>query len=244
MTGAWARRAGAARGWAADGRGAGPRRGRSRRGSTGCSAAAASREHQAAEYAVPPDRLRGVARARGLVLAAAREQRRDQPLVDADRRDRGAAQRRGRGLVAGHGRAGGCSPTARRSSSARATRTPVQALALGELARFGPRHDDDVVVGGQRAAASRANASRSRRLTRLRSTAPPTLRETDRPRRGPRRSRAAGRLARERVEHEVAVAVRPALAVDALELRAARQPAALGARALPLTRAAASTVRR
>ena len=70
---------------------------------------------------------------------------------------------------------------------------PVEALALGELARRRARHDDDVVAGRD-ACASAPNASRSRRLTRLRSTAPPTLRDTDRPSRGPsgRRRRRAG----------------------------------------------------
>ena len=45
---------------------------------------------------------------------------------------------------------------------------PVEALALGELARIRARDDDDVVAGGQpRRRASKA--SRTRRLTRLRS---------------------------------------------------------------------------
>src|SRR5271166_5170970 len=42
-------------------------------------------EHQAPKYAELPDRLHRIARARGLVLAASRQQRRDQALVEHDR---------------------------------------------------------------------------------------------------------------------------------------------------------------
>src|SRR5437868_11975486 len=48
-------------------------------------------QDQAPEYAEAADRLRGVGRAGGLVLAAAREERRDHALVGDDRRDRDAA---------------------------------------------------------------------------------------------------------------------------------------------------------
>ena len=191
-------RAGAGGSGAADGTGAGPRPGRSRRGSTGCSAAGATPPStRPAEYAEAPDRLHRVARARRLVLAAPR-----------------AARARSRA-----GRAGSARWRSRRAARSRASRLaqrpadelgrararmPVEALALGELARLGPRDDDDVVVGRARARPRAANASRSRRLTRLRSTAPPTLRDTDSPRRGPSRRGVA--VARERVEDEEAVA--------------------------------------
>ena len=48
------------------------------------------RQDRAAEYAELPDRLRGVGRAGRLVLAAARQRRRDQALVERDRRGRDA----------------------------------------------------------------------------------------------------------------------------------------------------------
>src|ERR1700677_2487582 len=44
-------------------------------------------EHRAAKYAVLPDRIDRVVRARRLVLAAPRQDRREHPLIDDDRRD-------------------------------------------------------------------------------------------------------------------------------------------------------------
>ena len=70
----------------------------------------------------------------------------------------------------------------------------------------------------------------------FRSTAPPSLRPTETPRRGESRVRA-----RERVEHEMPAGVRAALAVDAVELAAARQAPALATRAVgPSPRASAA----
>ena len=60
---------------------------------------------------------------------------------------------------------------------------PRQALALGQLADLGTRHDNHVLARVQLALHA-AKASRSSRFTRLRSTAPPTLRETESPSRG------------------------------------------------------------
>ena len=70
------------------------------------------------------------------------------------------------------------------------------------------------------------------RLTAFRSIAPPTLRLTETPRRtsssgSPRSARPVIRLAREGVEDEEAVRVRAAVAVDAVEVAAARQAATL-----------------
>src|SRR6185437_2561666 len=49
-------------------------------------------EHRAPKYAVLPDRLDRIARAGRLVLAAARDRRRDHPLIDDDRSRRKPAQ--------------------------------------------------------------------------------------------------------------------------------------------------------
>ena len=126
-----------------------------------------------------------------------------QPLMRG--RPRSAPGRRAR-------RARGARP---RGPRARRARAPRAARRRPRRGRSGTRP------------ASPANASRSSRLTLLRSTAPPTLRDTDRPRRGPSAAALAG--AREGVEHEETVADRPALAVDALELGATRQSPALRA---------------
>ena len=83
------------------------------------------------------------------------------------------------------------------------------------------------MIGGQRSSPMPQKASRSARLTALRSTAPPTLRLTEIPRRVADLVRAAPRRAREGVEDEEAVGVRAAVAIDAVEVPAARQPTAL-----------------
>ena len=59
-----------------------------------------------------------------------------------------------------------------------------ESLPLGELPGRRARHDDDVVTRARAPASAWAKASLSRRFTRLRSIAPPTLRDTDRPSRG------------------------------------------------------------
>ena len=74
------------------------------------------------------------------------------------------------------------------------------------------------------------NASRRARLTRLRSTAPPTLRLTETPRRiSARLALAAG----EAVEHQIAGRVGGPLAVDAVEVAAAREAPSLARPASP-----------
>jgi hypothetical protein len=149
------------------------------------------------------DRLDRVARARRLVLAAPRDRGRDHPLVDDDRRERhhggarGGARRRA-GLRAltvdpvelippsSRCSGGGASAQPALAISSPATRPRPEALALGQLARRG-RATTTTSWPGLSSASRCANASRSSRLTRLRSTAPPTLRDTDSPSRGRRR---------------------------------------------------------
>ena len=155
------------------------------------------------------DRLYRVARAARLVLAARRDRRRDQPLVQPDRRGRDSA-------AAAHARLPAASSS---SSSAPRDRRP------------GPRARPAREPRGARRRRSRGrsadpprgarNASRSRRLTRLRSH-----RSAHLPRDRYSKSRSIGvAAARERVQDQMAVAVRAAAAVDPLELGAARQPA-------------------
>ena len=207
------------------------------------------REHRAPKYAVLPDRFDRIARARRLVLAAPRDRRRDEALVATI----GATSRRARAT-----RAGASTSVPRPGSRAArlcARRSPARSSAQRRLRRLrvaqprlrnqlaersfapaSPSRSTSSAADGRAttttswparsSSSARANASRSIRLTRLRSTAPPTLRDTDSPRRG----RSADGV-RERVEHQVAVRRRAALAVDALELRAARQAAAAGRRA-------------
>ena len=104
---------------------------------------------------------------------------------------------------------------------------PIEPL-LGERlgqARAGRRSRDRRRRRGP--ASTRADASRRSRLTRLRSTAPPTLRETVSPTRG---SLALGAgIARERVDDEVPRRRRAAPPVDGVEVSGAREaPAARG----------------
>ena len=163
-----------------------------------------------------------VARAGRLVLAAARKRRRDHAAGRAGSgRSRPRAQRSVMPASA-RPRLGSTQLAAQLGAG-----TPVQTLALGQLARV--RAAPTITTSCAVAAAwrlARSNASRSSRLTgcgrrRRRPCATPT-------------GRGAARLAgsspspRERVQDEVPVAVRAALAVDALELGAARQAAALG----------------
>src|SRR4051794_32540393 len=132
-------------------------------------------QDDAAEYAVPRDRLYGVARARGLVLAAPRQRRRDEALIEADGRQHGAT---GEGA-----HRAGAAGSAFSSSSSRARRTPSRpSCSASSLAGGRATTTTSWPDGTSGAAASKA--SRTRRLTRLRGTAPPTLRDTDKPSRG------------------------------------------------------------
>ena len=99
--------------------------------------------------------------------------------------------------------------------------TPGAHRARPGRPRPGERRDE-VVVGGARSRPQKA--SWRLRLTAFRSTAPPTLRLTETPR---RTSSPARRRPAERVDHEEAVAERAALAVDAVEVAASRETPAL-----------------
>ncbi len=196
------------------------------------------REHQAPKYAVLPDRIDRIARARRLVLAAPRHRRREHPLVDDDRREHNRPGDRA-GAVCGRrlrpSRPRGCSRTLLLGRRPRRWRSPAlgdqlgerrvepgQALALGQLARLRAGHDDDVLSGAQlglsaertprAAAASRGCARRRHR---------PCGRPTD-------PAADARRRIGERVEHEMAVGRRAPLPVHTLELGAARQAATAG----------------
>src|SRR5688500_1108937 len=136
-------------------------------------------EHQPAQYAVPPDRLYGVGGAGRLVLAAARESRRDHPLVGDDRRH-GDLPR-------------GDHFAALSTSSPRAARTPSRP-SRSHSSSASRRATTTTSWSAGSWARTSANASRSRRLTLLRATAPPTLRETDRPRRGPSSAPSRGNV--------------------------------------------------
>ena len=139
-------------------------------------------QSKSAEYAESLNGLRGIFRARGVVLAPRAEQRRDQALVEPDRRydepshhshlaasSVGASPRR--------------SPRAREISSPRACRIPSRPSRSARARASCLATTTASVPDGSRLLSS-ATASRSSRFTRLRSTAPPTLRDTESPRRG------------------------------------------------------------
>ena len=138
-------------------------------------------QHDAAQRPVRPHRLDRVGRAGRLVLAAAREAaarrtagraaRAPAAPARASTRPHAAAPRRARRRV--------CQPS-RSSSSASSRCKAVQPLGVHELAAPGARHDH-VVVTGRQIVAERPERLAERRLTRLRSTAPPTVRPTDTP---------------------------------------------------------------
>src|SRR4029077_11278927 len=160
------------------------------------------REHRAPKYAVLPDRLDRITRTAGLVLAAPGNRRRDEPLVDRDRSDRhgaSGARKTRRGCLAracvrrrSHRlSSAGCSSAASATSqspalaisSVRDASTPDSPSRSTSSAADGLATTTTSCPGLSSASAC-ANAWRSIRLTRLRSTAPPTFRDTDRPRRG------------------------------------------------------------
>src|SRR4051794_41470640 len=132
-------------------------------------------QDDAAQYAVPRDRLYGVARARRLVLAAARQRRRDEPLVEADGAQDGAAGERAHRA--------GVAASAFSSSSSSARRMPARP-SCSASSRAGGRATTTTSWPDGTSGAAASKASRTRRLTRFRGTAPPTFRDTDSPRRG------------------------------------------------------------
>ena len=175
---------------------------------------APARQHEPAQRSVGPHGLDRVVRARRQVLAAARERRRDEALVEADRREYEGA----------HG-ALVLAPAEPGHELGQRAAHPVRAVALGELERVGAGDDD--VVGG----VGQALGLGPERLAQHALDAVALDGAADAPRDRQPEARAGVGLvvrARERVEHEVAIALRAPLPVHALELGAARQASALG----------------
>src|SRR3954451_22611385 len=200
------------------GTGAGPPRDPSRRGWTGCSAA----------HATPPAPDPAVCRSRG-------SPGRRTPSTSARTCSAAAAPARSRAgrRRSAQGRAGASRPVAfaagRRLLDELGQRAAnaLEAVARGQLAHLGPRHHDDVLVGRQ--AVGQRHESLSEQALHLVAIdrAAHLARHRD------AQTGAVGGLprgrAREAVEDEEAVADRPTLAIDALELRAARKAPALRA---------------
>src|SRR3954454_5859584 len=126
------------------------------------------------QYAVALDGLDGVGRARGLVLAARRQRRRDEGAPQRDRQHGQAAGQAHSAISSASARLIPASPSREASSRASGRATSTKSWLAGRLS------------------ATAQNASRSSRFTRFRSTAPPTLRETDTPNRGSRASAPRG----------------------------------------------------
>ena len=204
------------------GRGSGPRRSRRRRGSRDCTAAGASRRgrlraaHRSGER--PRRRTRSTT---GWYLQRAGSAGRDRALVEADRRHQDAAQRAHASLPA---RPRG---PPRRAPSAAPARSPARR----------PR-------APARRAAGRATITKSWPGVELAGARPERLAQQPldavaldgaaelAPDRDPQPRLGLVVGARKRVDDQVPAGVRATLAVDAFELAAARQPAALAARAI------------
>ena len=136
--------------------------------------------------------------------------------------------------AAGSRASGRRAPAARRSASRGCPLREREDLgrrarsATGSRGSRPPRTDRVVRSARSRARSARtretsSNAARRRRFRRLRSTAPPSCRETARPRRGLTQRVL---LARERVENEKTGRDRLALAVDGVEVAGAREAVA------------------
>ena len=113
----------------------------------------------------------------------------------------------------------------RRASSAQGRGDALGALTLDQTCDVGAGDEHEVVVCREARGSSPQNASRSARLTALRSRGAADLAADRDPEPTSPSSGVVG--ARERVEDQEAVGVRAAVAVDAVEVAAARQPAAL-----------------
>src|SRR5690242_18165817 len=132
-------------------------------------------EDKAPEYAVGPDRLHRIFGTARVVAAAVAERGRDRPLVGTNGGDGDRAQSR-------HASALRASP-AESSSSRSASSIPFSPRSRASSPASGRATKTKSCPPGSSSAEAQ-KASRSRRFTRLRSTAPPTLRPTDTPRRG------------------------------------------------------------
>ena len=152
-------------------------------------------QDESAEYAESRDRLRGVFRARRVVLARARRRTARSAVGRAwigSTNDRPASVTLHRS-TGPHGELGAPTRTSRLVDqfAERTQRIPARPSRSARARASGRATTTASVPAGRRAPRS-ANASRRSRLTRLRSTAPPTFRETDSPRRGGRARRRAG----------------------------------------------------
>ena len=180
----------------------------------------AQRHQRAAQRTVHADRLLGVARAAGLEAAGRRPAGHERVHDEAPQVD-GAEQQPERD------RASCGAPAGAVGELAHFRLEPVEPLArpAPRPGRAGRRSRGRRRRPGP--GSTRAAASRSSRLTRLRSTAPPTLRETVSPTRGS--AAPDDGIAREGVDHEVPRRCRAAPPVDGLEVSRAREaPAARG----------------
>src|ERR1035438_8939172 len=150
-------------------------------------------EHHALKYAVLPDRVYGVVRAGGLILAAPGNGRRDEPAVEKHGSNGDVSQHAAQRARTGRGGTHVCpsspapSPGLRSpdltSSSPSAEPIPARPSRSASSSASG-RATTTTSWPGASVGSTSEKASRSRRLTLLRSTAPPTFRDTDRPIRG------------------------------------------------------------
>ena len=179
-------------------------------------------QQAAAQETELPKRVDRVLRAGRVVLAATLREGAERVPIHVDAGDAG-----------GPGEAGEPPHAVRASSPAPSRPGNLPHLVDQPLEALGsrrPRRGPAARRGRSRARRgsselTRSKASRRRRFTRLRSTAPPTLRETARPRRGSRADLVLV-AARKRVQDEVAGRHRPAVAVHGVEVPRAGEPAA------------------
>ena len=197
-------------------------RSRSRRGSTGCSAAAAtpastSPPQHAVACGSPPRRTPSSV---GSYLQRGRQQRRDQRAGRA-----GSARARARAAARIIALASSARPPALPTQPRGAPRaTPSSPRSRRQLAGVGARDEHEVVAAGQLV------GRRPERLAQqpLHPVALDRAADLAADRHAEPRRRGRGASgARERVDDEVAGRARAPLAVDAVELRAAGEPAAL-----------------
>ena len=178
------------------------------------------RKDRSFEHAIAIDRLHRVLRAGRVVLAAPRERGRDPALVRADRPDRQKPSRK-RSV-----------PQPRPSTSSEsAERIPLRPSRSARSRAIGARDDDVVGARGQ------PRGLVPERLAQHRVDAVAVDGATDAARDGQAKPGAVEPRPvlpmRERVEDEETIALRATLPIDALELRAARQPAASGSALAP-----------
>ncbi len=176
-------------------------------------------QNQPAEYAELVDRLRGILRARRVVLAPRSHQRRDQPLIDPDRQaPRASAERSLFTSAWSHldrrRRAGDAIDQFRQRAA-----DSGQTLTLSQRPSFMARNHDSVRPLRQ------SRTFERKRLAQQSLHAVALDGATDLPRdRQPQTGRARLFASREHVEHELLARVRAALSEHTIEISAAGQP--------------------